>query len=243
MSWSVQIFRLVSNRADPGLFCAKDELTLGGVPLLIGTNSGLRPRPAGDLQQVFDAAYGADAVIDAVTRLPGLQSIARALNAGDLSYAAMLSLMLRLPDIDPRGVKRLRDVSATAAIKYNDSESRDGQGRWTTGSTSSPLSSTGGTVQAATTHSTGRWPGVHRENPNVVPAQGALPAPIFPPLFPGGPLNPLSPHKPKDDDFVFPPTNTPQTGAGQTANDNATANARARRPTASPRLVLIQVLR
>jgi hypothetical protein len=224
MSWSVQIFRLVSNRTDPGLFCAKDELTLGGVPLLIGTNSGLKPRPSSDLQQVFDTAYGTAAAISAVSRLPCLQSIARALNAGDLSYAAMLSLMLRLPEIDPSDMERLRATWAAPTIKYDDNESRDEQGRWATSGTNVSVASTGRTAQAATAHPTGRWPDVHRENPNILPAQGAIPFPIFPPLFPGGPL---APQKPKDDDFIFPPTNTPQAGAGPTANDNAAANIRA----------------
>ena len=224
MLWSVQIFRLVSNRADPGLFCGKDELTLGGIPLLTGTRSDLRPRPLADLQQVLDAAYGDDAAIDAVARLPCLQSIARALNAGDLSYAAMLSLMLRLPDIDQIGMSRLRLAADATVAKYDDDETRDRRGRWTSGSgQSSQLASTGGTPQAATIHPTGRWPDVHRENPNILPVQeGAIPFPL-PPLFPGGPL---APKKPKDDDFIFPPTDTPQAGAGPTANDNVTANTR-----------------
>jgi hypothetical protein len=227
MSWSVQVFALVSKRTDPGLFCAKNELTLGGTPLLIKTNLGFKPRPLSDLQRDFDAAYGADAAIDAVVRLPCLQSIARALNTGDLSYAAMLSLMLRLPEIDPSGMERLRGVSVATAKKYDDNESRDLRGRWTTGGINSPSSTTGGTAQAATTHSTGHWPDVHRENPNIVPAQEVTPFPIFPPLFPGGPLNPLTPHKPKDDGIIYPAPDIPQTETGQAANENATANARA----------------
>jgi hypothetical protein len=123
MSWSVQIFGLVSNRADPSLFCSKGELALGGVPLLVRTNSGLKPRSSDDLQQVFDAAYGINAT-DAISRLPCLQSIGQALNAGDLSYAAMLSLMLRLPEIDPSRMSRLRQMNGTIG-KYDDNEDRD----------------------------------------------------------------------------------------------------------------------
>lgn len=230
MSWSVQTFRLFANRADPGLSCAKNELTLGGVPLLIRTNSRLGPRPLGDLQQVFDAAYGANA-IDAISRLPCLQSIAHALNAGDLSYAAMLSLMLRLPEIDPSRMSRLRQVDGTPVGKYDDNEDRGQRGRWTTGGgqnssaaskpTPSRASANIGTVQGTAVHPTGRWPDKHRENPNIVPAQLGLPIP-FPPLIPGGTLG--SP-KPRDDDILFPPFNTPDTNAGQSANTNATTNA------------------
>ena len=70
--------------------------------------------------------------------------------------------------------------------------------------------------------STGRWPDTHRENPNIVPTQ-AVPFPVFPPPIVGGTAG--SP-KPKDD-FVFPPSPVPQTDAGQGANDNAAAHARA----------------
>jgi hypothetical protein len=232
MSWSVQIFRLVSSRTDSGLFCGKDQLTLGGQPLLIRTDLGLSPLPLGNLQQVFDAAYGVDTAIDAVSRLPCLQSIARALDASDLSYAAMLSLMLRLPEIDTSGMLRLRQMDGTPIGKYDDNEDRDQRGRWTSGGgQSSPAASkpvpskipaNTATAQGIATPSTGRWPDKRRENPNIVPAQVGLPIP-FPPLIPGGSFG--SP-KPKDDGFIFPPFTTPQSGTGQAVNDKATIDAR-----------------
>jgi hypothetical protein len=144
----------------------------------------------------------------------------------------MLSLMLRLPEIDPNGMSRLRQMSGAFVGKYDEDEPRDRQGRWTSGGgENSPVASkpvpskvpaNTAIAQRLATHSTGRWPDKHRENPDIVPAQIALPIP-FPPLIPGGSLGPP---KPKDD-FIFPPTSAPQTGAEQGANDNATTDARA----------------
>jgi hypothetical protein len=214
MSWSVQTFKLASNQTDPGLFCAKDQLTLGGQPLLIQTDVGLRGLPLDQLQNVFDAAYGANAGIDAASRFACLQSVGRALGKGDMSHAAMLSLMLRLPEIDPDGMSRLRKITGTRIRKYDEDEPRDQQGQWTSGSR-------GGSPQAS-----GRWPDRHRENPNIVPINRVLPIPIpLPPLMPGNPLNPLTP-KPKPP-YVLPPTSIPESGTGQGANDNARTDARA----------------
>ena len=202
---------------------------MAGQPLLIRTDLGLRPLPLGNLQQVFDAAYGVDAAIDAASRLRCLQSIARALDAGDWSYAAMLSLMLRLPEIDPNGMSRLRQADSTSVGKYDDSEDRDRRGRWTSGGShdspaaSKPMPSRGsantGTAQGTTTQSMGRWPDKYRENPSIVPAQGVIPFPPLPPIYGGGMTSP----KPKNDD-LYPPF-LPDTSAGSQATNSATSNA------------------
>jgi hypothetical protein len=227
MSWSIQTFRLASSLEDPGLFCAMDQLTLGGQPLLVKTKLGFSILPLDQLQQVFDAAYGPNTGIDIASRLSCLQSIADALGSRDMSRAVLLSLMLRLPDIDPDGMSRLRTISGDGVTKYDDNESRDQRGRWTSGGGTNLLPGNIATGQKSIPLPSGRWPDRHRENPNVVPVQGSgagLPFPFpLPPLMPGNPLNPQKPKTP----YVFPPTASPQSGTQQAANDNATTQARA----------------
>ena len=224
--WPVTIFRLVSERTEPGLFCGADDLLLAGVRLLTSTRSGLAPRPADELQQIFYAAYGVASGITAESRLSGLRSIARALDDGDLCRATILSLQLALPDVYPSGVARLTEAGILLKLKYDGTEPRDSRGRWTTG---------GGQTGSVTPESTGtrtssspwrgRWPDVHRENPNITPVQaGALPFPVPMPL--GGFAVPR-PKKDDDDDYVYPPV-VPQPGTGNPANDNSDANTDAR---------------
>jgi len=122
----------------------------------------------------------------------------------------MLSLMLRLPDIDPGGMSRLRKISGVCIAKYDEDESRNRRGRWTSGSGET---------------SPGHWPDKHQANPNIVPVQGggaALPFPFpLPPLMPGNPLNPQKPKVPT----IFPPARDAYPGQG--ANDNAASGTRA----------------
>jgi len=152
------MFRLVSEPAGPGLYCGKDGLTLGGAPLLEQNELGFTPRSPDELDCIFDAAYGVDSGIDAASRMNGLQSVARALNENDLSRAIIISLMLKLPDIDDAGAARLSALNRTQKFHYNDAEPRDWRGWWTTGGSG---------------------------NPNVTPVQLAPPFPILGPPIPG----------------------------------------------------------
>ncbi len=231
MLWSVQTFRLVPNAADSGLFCSKDQIMLGGLPLLSKTNLGFQVRPLDDLQRIFDAAYGDDTT-SSHHYLKGLQSIAQALDTEDVARAAMLCLMLRLPDIDRSGMLRLQKISSGGIEKYSDDQPRDSDGRWTDDNGQSPdkamsqalsaNSSLAGGVRETAFHSTGRRSNQHRTNSNIVPAQ-ALTLPLFPPLTIGGGVSGSS--KPKDDEIY--PTPTYQTDAGQVSNDNSATRARA----------------
>jgi hypothetical protein len=177
MAWPVTMFRLVSEPTEAGLCCDKNGLTLAGIPLLVSEDSGFEPRPTDELQGIFDAAYGADAGIDAESRFPGLRSVARALGAGDLSRAMIASLLLKLPDIDADGVARLASARMLKA-NYNPTEARGWHERWTAGNS-------GGA-----------------KDPNIVPVQFAPAAPIPAPGFPGI----VKPNRP-DDDYTFPPSN------------------------------------
>src|SRR6185503_7434655 len=223
-----QTFALASRRSDPGLFCDGSELTLGGVSLLVKTQSGHKPRSVGELIEIFDAAYGLESGIDTQSRLPGLLSITRAIDKGDTSYAAMLALMLRLPNIEAGGMERLCKLSAAITTKYDDNQPRDWHGRWTSGNSSSQAAPTGSTTRALSSQMAGHWPDVHRPNPNIVLTQGGgaagpFPVPIFPPLLPGNPLNPQTPKK-QYPPIIFPAPDVHPSGAGQGANDNATTS-------------------
>jgi hypothetical protein len=141
----------------------------------------------------------------------------------------MLSLMLRLPEIDPSGMSRLRQLDVTSVRKYDDSEDRDQRGRWTSGGgqssqpASKPMpsraSANTGATRGITTQSTGRWPDKRRENPSIVPVQGAIPFPLLPPMYGGGAASP----RPKNDD-LYPPF-LPDTSAGPQTDSGATSNA------------------
>ncbi len=158
MTWPVSMFRLVSEPAELGLYCGKDGLTLCCVPLLVQNELGFTTRSPDELDRIFAAAYGVDSGIDAASRMNGLQSVARALNENDLSRAIIISLMLKLPDIDDAGAARLSALNRTQKFHYNDAEPRDWRGWWTTGGSG---------------------------NPNVTPVQLAPPFPILGPPIPG----------------------------------------------------------
>jgi hypothetical protein len=132
MNWPVKMFRLVSEHGQAGLCCSKDGLTLAGVPLTTKDAIGHAPRSSYELQNVFDTAYGQDSGIDADNYLPGLHSIARALNDGDLSRAMIGSLLLKLPDIDTEAAARLANAGPALKANFNWLEPRD-HGEWTTG--------------------------------------------------------------------------------------------------------------
>ena len=227
---SIQMFALASRRSDPGLFCDGSELTLGGVSLLVKTQSGYQLRSAGDLNEIFDAAYGLENGIDLPSRLSGLLSVIRALNKGDRSHAMMLALLLRLPNIGLGGMERLCKLSATATAKYDDRQPRDWHGRWTDGSSGSEAARVGPRTRELSSHLAGHWPDVHGQNPNIVLTQGGsagpFPVPLFPPLFPGNPLNPQTPKK-NDPPIIFPEPGVDQGGTGQGVNDNTAAGTQA----------------
>ena len=58
---------------------------------------------------------------------------AQALNAGDVAFAMIATVHLRLPELDAASAARLAQSNQDLA-KYDPSEPRDWRGRWTTGS-------------------------------------------------------------------------------------------------------------
>ncbi len=133
MNRSIQMFKLASDPRQPGLACLRDGLALAGHPLLFDSGEGLSPRSVSDIQEVLDAAYGWDADIKADDLMPGLASVARFLNKGDLALAMIGSVLLRLPDIPDSSplAKAARDRAAKTG--YDPAQPRDDNGRWTQG--------------------------------------------------------------------------------------------------------------
>ena len=97
-------------RLDPpgdrnGVSCGENGPSIGPVRLLKRAQVGFVPRPVAELDAIFGSAFGHQ--IDCRELLPGLQSVARALNVGDLTRAMIATQFMRLP--------RLSDAEADRA--------------------------------------------------------------------------------------------------------------------------------
>jgi hypothetical protein len=89
----------LSEDSQSGVACCEDGIFVAGVPLLEKArerNAGWFPRPISDLNRQISEQYGVP--IDLSAKLDSLRAIARALDAGDLIYARLLTLHLRIPD-------------------------------------------------------------------------------------------------------------------------------------------------
>jgi hypothetical protein len=119
MDFPIRTIRLASDPREGGLWCGLEGLTLAGQPLLEKTGTGFAPPDASDIQNTLDRIFGETLSPDAAIYLPGLASVAGALNKGDLPLAMIGSVLLKLPDV------------AEAKRAYDDSEARNEIGRWT----------------------------------------------------------------------------------------------------------------
>lgn len=89
----------LSECTENGVACCEEGVFVAGVPLLEKVhepNAVWRPRPLTDLNHEIAKRYGLP--IDLSGRLDSLRAISRALDAGDLIYARLLTLHLRIPD-------------------------------------------------------------------------------------------------------------------------------------------------
>ncbi len=139
MNWPIRMVRLSSDPFASGLWCGPDGLMLSGQPLLKKTLSGFEPRTQPELQALFDRTYGEPSLLNAEDYLPGLTSVARSLDRGDLPLAMIGSLLLKLPEppedhepLEPRG------SNTEFKLAYSDTELRNELGEWTNGSTNAP---------------------------------------------------------------------------------------------------------
>ena len=111
-----------------GLSCTAAGLSLAGVPLLRKGGAGFAPRTPDEVETLLQAAYGDTARLSS----SALDSIADALNRGDLAKAAMTAVFLKLPDLDADGAVRMI-LADDALAKYSPDQPRDDHGRWTGG--------------------------------------------------------------------------------------------------------------
>lgn len=80
-----------------GLACSEDGLFLGQTALLERAEGGFAPRRQHELERLLACAYGAPVSVE--DKMPGLASVAKALNKGDLCLARIAAVHLRLPDL------------------------------------------------------------------------------------------------------------------------------------------------
>lgn len=94
-------FRL-STKSEAGVQCDAEGLFLGAAPLLERDfgEAAWRPRPTDQLNRDLTKRYGLP--VDFSSKLGGLTAVCRALDRGDLPYAQMRALQLRLPEL-PEG--------------------------------------------------------------------------------------------------------------------------------------------
>jgi hypothetical protein len=115
-------------------------------------------------------------------RLAGhLESIAKALSAGERAKARILGLYFPINRLTGSGLDRLRKASALLKGNFNPDEARDERGRWTTDTaTAAPLSAPHGVQtreRAGSTRPLATNPGVRRVQEIVPVEPGALPNP------------------------------------------------------------------
>jgi len=109
-----------------GVECSSEGLRVGGVDLL--TRSGFGPwarREQGETQRELAGAYGRP--IDLCSKRQGLDSVAEALDRGEIARAQIAALLLRFPepptdvDDEPEKQRLTRDLIASELLKADDS--------------------------------------------------------------------------------------------------------------------------
>jgi len=114
-----------------GVSCDENGPSLGPVRLLRRTMFGFEPRPQAELDFVFAKTFGAP--IDWRGRMPDLLEIARALDEKNLALAMIMTLHLRLPNLNEEQACRAKNAEALLKAGFNPDEPRDERGRWTSG--------------------------------------------------------------------------------------------------------------
>ncbi len=106
------------HRLDPpghpqGVSCDAEGPALGPIRLLVKTAAGLAPRPVEELNDVLGRTLGRP--LDCADLAIKLESVARALSAGDLPRAMLLTQYLQLPYLDAEQAQRAAAASLLKA--------------------------------------------------------------------------------------------------------------------------------
>jgi hypothetical protein len=108
-----------------GLSCTEAGLLLAGTPLLQKSEAGFAPRSMAEIEGLVQAAYGKD--MKATDLLPGINSVAIALNRGETAHAMTVAVLMRLPELDWTAAARLAHAE-NRVKKYDPDEPRDPDG-------------------------------------------------------------------------------------------------------------------
>ena len=113
----LQVWRLSENSGDDnlGLACTEQGLVLGRTPLIERRDGRFVVRERNELEHLLSRAYRTKLNIDRL--MPGLATVAAALNANDQALARIAAVHLRVPDL-PDQAARDEIESADALIKY-----------------------------------------------------------------------------------------------------------------------------
>ena len=152
-------FRLTNEPGGLGLSCTSTGVSLAGVPLLRKVDTAFAPRPIAEIESLIRAACGENVGVAALLR--SLDSIAHALNRGELAYAMTAAVLTRLPELDWDSAARLAKADEWL-VKYDPDEPRDWRGHWTTGGGV-------GNPQEATTSSDAAQNAANQSSPTPIP--------------------------------------------------------------------------
>jgi len=99
-----QMWRLSEAGSDNlGLACTDDGLLLGRTPLVEHRDGRFVVRERGDIERLLKRAYQTEPPVDRL--MPGLATVAAALNANDACLAQIAAVHLRLPDLPSRNAR------------------------------------------------------------------------------------------------------------------------------------------
>jgi hypothetical protein len=117
-----RIWRLSETSApnNLGLACTDQGLLLGRTPLIERRDGRFVVRERSDIECLFSLAYGRAATAQRL--MPGLATVAYALNANDQGLARIAAVHLRIPDLPGRAARDLIEA-ADVLIKYAREES------------------------------------------------------------------------------------------------------------------------
>ena len=121
-----RIWRLSETSApnNLGLACTDQGLLLGRTPLIERRDGRFVVRERSDIECLFSLAYGRAATAQRL--MPGLATVASALNADDQALARIAAVHLRIPDLPDRAARDAMEA-ADVLIKYARDE---GGGDW-----------------------------------------------------------------------------------------------------------------
>jgi hypothetical protein len=121
-----KVWRLSENSGDDnlGLACTEQGLVLGRTPLIERRDGRFVVREQSELEYLFGLAYGREATAQRL--MPGLATVASALNADDQALARIAAVHLRIPDLPGQAARDAMEA-ADVLIKYARDE---GGGDW-----------------------------------------------------------------------------------------------------------------